>query len=78
MEANFDGKKLREVRKSRDLSQVSLASRAGSSDHYIRDLEMGRKSNPSAQVVCKISYILGVSMDTFMRIEREEGDMFFK
>lgn len=51
MEANFDGKKLREVRKSRDLSQVSLASQAGSSDHYIRDLETGRKSNPSAQVV---------------------------
>ena len=46
MLVNFDGDKLRKIRKDRDISQVNLADQVDCSDHYIRDLEHGRKKQP--------------------------------
>ena len=77
MLVNFDGIKLCEIRKRRNISQVNLADQIDCSDHYIRDLEHGRKSHPSVQIVYKIAVVLDVPMETFMKIKLEDGDEFF-
>ena len=74
MEATFDGAKLREVRKDRGETQAMLAIKIGSSIRHVRALESGEKTNPSACFLCKAAAALHVPMDTFMRLQPEEGD----
>lgn len=74
MEASFDGAKLREVRKDRGKTQAMLAVKMGTSIRHVRALETGEKTNPSACLLCKVVVALDVPMETFMRIQPEEGD----
>ncbi len=77
MLVNFNGDKLREIREERNISQVNLADQVDCSDHYIRDLEHGRKSCPSAQILYKIAVVLEIPMESFMQIQSEDEDVSF-
>ena len=74
MEASFDGAKLREVRKDRGKTQAMLAVKMGTSIRHVRALETGEKTNPSACLLCKVAVALDFPIETFMRIQPEEGD----
>ncbi len=51
-----------------------LAVKMGTSIRHVRALETGEKTNPSACLLCKVAVALDVPMETFMRIQPEEGD----
>lgn len=55
------GAALRELRKSRDLSQLALAEVAGTSQRHISFLEIGR-SQPSRAMVLQIAEALGLTL----------------
>lgn len=55
------GEALRELRRSRDLSQLALAEVAGTSQRHISFLEIGR-SQPSRAMVLQIAEALGLSL----------------
>lgn len=71
--AKFDAQKLRKIRKEQKMTQSSLAEKANSTDRYIRDLESGRKNNPSAILLCQMSGALGVQMDDLMDIRGDDS-----
>lgn len=66
MPAKFNAEKFRDMRKKKNLTQERLAEQANSTDRYIRDLESGRKNNPSASLLHQMSKALEVSMDDLM------------
>ena len=70
MLAKFDHEKFREERKKR-ITQIKLAEEANTSVRYVRDLEHGKKKNPSATLLYQIAVAMGVPMDSFI-IECEE------
>lgn len=70
----FNGKRLREERRSRGIPQAALAISTDSTIRYIRALESGEKSNPSAVLVCKICDVLELPMETFMQVKHDESD----
>lgn len=73
MQAKFNGQKVRTLRKMKKLSQAMLAEQGDTSERYIRDLERGQKRNPSASVVCSLSWALGLAaMDELMEITEED------
>lgn len=69
----FDSKKLYSIRKERKCSQEKLAVEAGTTIRYIRDMEKGKKTNPSAVMLYRLSTALGLPMEAFMT-EQEEDD----
>ena len=54
--------------------KLMLAVKMGTSIRHVRALETGEKTNPSACLLCKVAVALDVPMETFMRIQPEEGD----
>lgn len=72
MLARFDGKKFKKIRKQKRRSQAWLAERADTSIRYIRDLEKGIKSNPSAAMVYSFSSALEVPMEMLMTVVEDE------
>lgn len=75
MLAKFDAKKLRDMRKGNNWTQAFLAEKSDSTDRYIRDLESGRKSNPSASLLYRISTALGVQMDDLMKVLGDDSEI---
>lgn len=67
MSAKFNAERLKALRKEKHITQESLAARANLTDRYLRDLESGRKDNPSASLVCRISTALEIPMDELMK-----------
>lgn len=61
------GDALRELRKARDLSQMSLAGIAGTSQRHVSFLELGR-SRPSRAMVLQIAESLGLSLQNRNRL----------
>lgn len=57
------GKKVRELRKSNNLTMRELAEKSGTASSYISDLENGRIKKPSADKLDRIAGVLGVSID---------------
>jgi len=53
--------KIKKLRRSRKLSQESLADRAAMQRSYLADLETGRR-NPSVRTLLKLANALGVSI----------------
>lgn len=51
---------LRKLRTDRGLSQAELGAKAGVTDAYIAQLEKGKKSNPSLDVLKRLANALGV------------------
>lgn len=63
------GQKVREERIKRNLSQESLASKAGVHRTYIGMIERAEK-NITLQNIEKISNALGISLEKLMSLER--------
>jgi len=59
-EAELFGRRLRELRKERGLTQEALAESADLSGNYISDLELGRKV-PSLTILVRLSQALEVA-----------------
>ena len=71
MLVEFDAQNLRFWRKKKKLSQPELAEKGGVSERYIRALEAGTKSNPSANLVYRLSKALEIYMEDLMKKEEE-------
>ena len=65
VEAASIGKRIREVRRSRSMTQVQLAEAAGISASHMGDIETGRSSF-SVEVLQKICRALHVSADSIL------------
>jgi transcriptional regulator with XRE-family HTH domain len=59
-EAQLFGRRLRELRQSRELTQEALAEAADLSGNYISDLELGLKV-PSLTIIVRLSQALDVA-----------------
>ena len=59
-EAQLFGRRLRELRKERGLTQEALAEAADVSGNYISDLELGLKV-PSLTILVRLSHALDVA-----------------
>jgi transcriptional regulator with XRE-family HTH domain len=59
-EAELFGRRLRELRKARGLTQEALAESADLSGNYISDLELGLKV-PSLTILVRLSQALGIA-----------------
>ncbi len=73
MLAKFDGEKFVSARKARNLTQAMVAAAANTTIRYIRDMEQGKKTNPSAAMVYGLSAALEVPMESLMT-EQEESE----
>ena len=60
------GKRVRELRKERGLSQVELATKVGIDRSYMGFLERGER-NPSLEVIAKIAEALNVTPDELLK-----------
>lgn len=60
------GKRVRELRKQRELSQVELAAKVGIDRSYMGFLERGER-NPSLEVIAKIAEALSVTPDELLK-----------
>lgn len=60
------GRRVRELRKERGLSQVALAAKVGIDRSYMGFLERGER-NPSLDVITKIAESLGVTPDELLK-----------
>lgn len=67
------GNRMRQVRKSHNMSREQLAERAGVSSKFIYEIERGMKGM-SAETVSKIAKALGESCDFLINGQDEEGD----
>ncbi len=65
-EAELFGRRLREIRKERGLTQEALAESADLSGNYISDLELGLKV-PSLTILVRLSQALGVATPDLVR-----------
>lgn len=72
MTAKFNGKKLKALREAKHITQEALAEQADLGDRYIRELESGSKSNPSAKLICQMAHALEVPMEEFMEVGKDE------
>lgn len=70
--ATLDGTKLQRIRKLMHKTQAEMAEAADTSERYTRDLEKGRKRDPSARIVHGCASFLGVSMEELMTTQKEE------
>ncbi|MGA8807073.1 MAG: helix-turn-helix transcriptional regulator [Thermoanaerobaculia bacterium] len=70
-EAQLFGRRLRELRQGRDLTQEALAEAADLSGNYISDLELGLKV-PSLTIMVRLSQALDVAVaDLLTAFSRE-------
>jgi len=58
------GKKLRELRKEKNLTQIALAQQIGVSNSLICDIEAGR-TTPSVRTLLRLAKVLGVEPSIF-------------
>ena len=59
------GRRIAKARKDVGLSQAFLAEKADISEIHMSNIERGKK-NPSADVLCRISEILNISVDVIL------------
>lgn len=71
MLARFDYKKFLSTRKGKKLTQATVATAANTSIRYVRDMEKGKKSNPSAAMLYGLSAALDVPMESLMTEQQE-------
>lgn len=74
MPVKFSGERLKAERTGQKRTQSWLAERADTSIRYLRDLEKGKKSNPSAELLCRISSALEVGMEDLLVVRKEEEE----
>lgn len=56
------GNKIKEIRRSKKITQIELSEKTGVSISYIQQLEYGKKKNPSLEVLKLISEALEVNI----------------
>lgn len=71
MLVKFDGGKFLATRKAKNLSQAKVAATADTTVRYVRDMEKGKKNNPSAAMVYRLSAALEVPMEALMTVQQE-------
>ena len=54
--------KIKEIRKSKNISLYFLSKTTKITRSYLRDLENNKKSNPTLQTLCKIANALDVNI----------------
>ena len=64
-------KRLTELKNSRNMTTNKLANKAGISQSYLRDIELGLK-NPTIEIMYYICDALGISLKTFFSEENEK------
>lgn len=74
MEVRFNHEKFRRIRKEKHITQTRLAELSGTTDRYIRFMENGRKTNPSAILLYRASLVLEQPVEAFMIFAVEEGE----
>ena len=67
---NKFGENVRELRRSRGLSQEELAFRAGIHRNYLGGIERGER-NPALDNISAIAKALGVDLSELLRFERD-------
>ncbi|QRG66234.1 XRE family transcriptional regulator [Brevibacillus choshinensis] len=73
------GKSIQELRTRKGISMSELADRAGVTKSYVNALERGIKTNPSIQVLEKISTVLDMDLESLVRYvhDRQDGNIPF-
>jgi len=71
MANNFDGSRIKQLRKQKGFSQKALAQGIGISNTYLSDIEIGR-TDPSLKVLIKIAEVLGVEINTFIEATNKD------
>ena len=66
-------KKLKDIRKSKDISVYKLSQMSGVSETHIRDLERGDR-NPSIDTIAKITAAMGLSLPELLN---EDDGIFY-
>ncbi|WIF94457.1 helix-turn-helix domain-containing protein [Caminicella sporogenes] len=64
------GEKIREERIKKGLKQCQLANKAGISNTYLSDIEVGR-TTPSIKTLMKIAQALDVDCTVFLKSDNE-------
>lgn len=72
MRVVFRSDQLKRARLKKKLTQEDLAAQCNTSDRYIRDLECGRKTRPSAEMLCLLATSLEISMEELVDVKEEE------
>lgn len=63
------GKNIRRIRKSKGLTIRDLSKKSEVSQGYISDLENGRETRPSLDILGKLANALEVSITNFLEVE---------
>ena len=71
MTVHFQYELLRKRRKELNMTQEMLAECCGCSPRYLRNLEAGKKRNPSANLVRRMAIVLEISMEELMVIRKD-------
>lgn len=74
MEINI-GERIRYFRTSRGFTVNCLANKSGISQSYLREIELGRYSNPSVDILDLLCNTLGISLKEFFDTDTELHDM---
>lgn len=61
------GKRITELRKERNITTNKLANKAGISQSYLRDIELGKK-NPTVEMLSYVCYALNISLKDFFSV----------
>ena len=67
----LDSQKLKQTRIDRNLTVEFVAEQGNTTERYLRDLESGRKFNPSAAILFGIAQSLSVSMEDLITQEED-------
>lgn len=70
----LDSRKLKQTRIERNLTLEFVAEQGNTTERYLRDLESGRKFNPSAAILFGIAQSLSVPMEDLITQETQEED----
>lgn len=70
------GERIRQLRKSREMTQEQLAIKLNIGERYLRKIEMGEKG-PSIDILVEISALFEVSLD-YIIMGRQSQDDFKK
>lgn len=63
----FDNMALRAARKAKHLTQAELAEMADCEERYLRELETGRKDNPSFLLVYRLCDSLDIPLESLVK-----------
>ena len=74
MLVRLDSQKLKQARIDRNLTLEFVAEQGNTTPRYLRDLESGRKFNPSVAILFGIAQSLSVPMEALITQETQEED----